>query len=53
MTLRCSRFLLISPCGVSTMHERGALACAVTLPDVGLEPDVIQTSVFSGIGDRG
>ena len=36
-----------------TMYERGALAFAVTLPDVGHEPDVIQTSVFSGIGGKG
>ena len=32
------------------MHVRGALACAVTLPDVGLKPDMIQTSVFLGMG---
>ena len=35
------------------MYDRGALACAVTLPDEGLEPDVIQTSVLSGIGGKG
>ena len=39
-TLRCSLFLLISPCGVSTMYDRGALECAVTLPGDGVAPDV-------------
>ena len=51
--LRCSRFLLISPCGVSTKYDLGALACPVTLPDEGVEPEVTHTSVFLGIGGRG
>ena len=35
------------------MYDQGALACAVTLPDEGLEPNVIQTYVLSRIGSKG
>ena len=52
-TLRCSLFLLISPCGVSTMYDRGVLEFALTLPGEGVDPDVTQTSVSLGIGGKG
>jgi len=52
-TLRCSLFLLNSPCGVSTMYNRGVQECAVTLPGEGVVQDVTQTSVSLGIGGKG
>ncbi|KAL5503695.1 hypothetical protein EMCRGX_G010684 [Ephydatia muelleri] len=49
---RCSRVLLTSPDGVSTMYDLGVLADDVTLPLIrSLPPDETHTSVPIGISD--